>query len=954
MSALPTGTITFMFTDVEGSTRLWEQHPDAMRLAMVQHDELVEQCVASNSGVVVRPRGEGDSRFAVFERTPDALVAARDIQEEIFRATWPTPTPLRVRLALHTGEADLRAGDYYGTVVNRCARLRSLAYGGQTLVSEAAFGLTRDQMPARAGVRDLGEHRLKDLERAEHVYQLIIAGLPSDFPQLRSVDMLPNNLPVQLTNFVGREQEMAEVKRLLTTTHLLTLTGSGGTGKTRLTLQAAADLLDSFADGVWFVDLAPLSDPDLVTQSVASILGVREEPGRALITTLSDYVRTKTLLLILDNCEHLVEACAHLAESLLRAGRGLRILATSREALGIAGEVAWPVPSLTVPGAHFSTIEQLGQSEAVRLFLDRALAVQPHFKLSSVNANSVAQLCTRLDGIPLALELAAARLRALSVEQLASRLDDRFRLLTGGSRTALPRQQTLRALIDWSYGLLSEPERVLFCRLAVFMGGWRLEAAEAVCGDDDRSLSPLGKGGIRRVDVVDLLTRLVDKSLVLAQPDDLDMRYRMLETIRQYAREKLVESNEIERLRDAHLAYFSDSGQEGRAKMFTRERAAWFNKLDAEYDNLRAALTWALDRDTERALRIVAGLPQYWGARGYSTEGRNWAEQALARDAAEAASRPEVDKNRHAFRADALVALSQVFLGQGQDVEAHRVLEEATGLMRELGVRDGLASALGLLSMVSASQGDGKSALEYSKQSIELAEATGDKIALAMAYGVLGRFTYELEGDIPRARTYVERAIAIARELDLGWGLGLGLMLLGAMSSEEGDYDSARSRLAESMALFRAEGNRPFVNNTRSRMADVARAQGDYGTAIELYGEALKTWSELGNRGAAARCLECLAFVAIAQTGVPGATDGQSSLRKAARMFGAASAVRESSASNMEPKEQAEYGRELAKLRARLDGESLNAAWAHGRAQSLEQAIQSVIGDPTQAESHSS
>jgi predicted ATPase/class 3 adenylate cyclase len=962
MAELPTGTITFLFTDVQGSTRLWERHPDAMRLAMAQHDSLVERCVASNSGQVVRPRGEGDSRFAVFERAPDAIAAARDIQQEIARVEWPVPAPLSVRIALHTGEADLRAGDYYGTAVNRCARLRSLAYGGQTLLSEPTFELTRDQVPPGAALRDLGEHRLKDLERAEHVYQLIIAGLPADFPPLKSLDTLPNNLPVQLTSFVGREKEMAKVKAQLAATRLLTLTGSGGTGKTRLALQVAADLLEGFPDGVWFADLAPLSDAELVPQTVASILGVREQPGRTLIAVLNDHVASKTLLLLLDNCEHLVDACARLAESLVRAGRSVRILATSREALGIAGEVAWPVPSLTLPDTHVSSVEQLSQSEAVRLFLDRALAVQPHFQLGPTNAGSVAQISTRLDGIPLALELAASRLRALSVEQLAARLDDRFRLLTGGSRTALPRQQTLRALIDWSFGLISEPERVIFRRLAVFMGGWTLDAAEAVCGDADPSLSPLVKGGRREVDgaalsplssgwvgevdVLDLLTHLVDKSLVVAKSDDQQgMRYRMLETIRQYAREKLVQSDEMERLRDAHLAYFCDWVQEAQPKMQTRDRAAWFTKFDAEYDNLRSAITWALDRDTDRALRIVAALPQYWGARGYLTEGRNWAEQALARDAVEAASRPEASKSRSAIRADALLALGQVCVAQGQDVAARRALEEAARLIRESGDRHGLPLALGLLSLISGQQGDAKRVWEYSKEAIDLAEAAGDKAGSAMAYGVLGRFAYELDRDIPNARIYLQRAIAINRELNFGMGLGLGLLQLAAISAEEGDYDKARSLLAESMALYQGEGNRQFVNLTRSHFADVARAQGDYKTAIELYDEVLRTWRDLGNPGAAARCIECLGFIFTAQSAAPDVADRQGLSKKAARLFGAAAALRESSASIMEPPEHIEYERELAKLSAQLDGESLKAAWAEGRSIPIEQVIQSAIAE---------
>ncbi len=417
MSGLRTGTVTFLFTDIEGSTRLWESDPAAMREAMARHDALVEACVTRQGGTLVRPRGEGDSRFATFARATDAVAAACALQLAILVEPWPTPAALRMRIALHTGEGELRGGDYYGPAVNRCARLREVAHGGQTLLSLATTELVRDALAEGVSLRPLGAHRLKDLHRPEQVFQLVHSGLPHDFPPLQSLDALPNNLPIQLTNFIGREREIVEVKRLLDTARLLTLTGAGGCGKTRLALQVAAEGAEEYPDGVWLVDLAALTDAALVPQTVATALGLREEPPRTLAEILSDYLRFKDVLLVLDNCEHLVAACAQFVETLLRVCRNLRVLATSREVLGIPGEVTWRVPSLTVPDpGHLPPPDTLAQYEAIRLFSERAAAAVTTFRITDQNASWVAQTCLRLDGIPLAIELAAARVKVLSPE----------------------------------------------------------------------------------------------------------------------------------------------------------------------------------------------------------------------------------------------------------------------------------------------------------------------------------------------------------------------------------------------------------------------------------------------------------------------------------------------------------------------------------------------------------
>ncbi len=486
MPELPTGTVTFLLTDIEGSTKLWEANSDSMRAALARHDALAAEVVLKHQGSLMKSRGEGDSQFIVFSRPSDAVAAACALQRTYSSEPWPEGAAIKVRMAVHTGEADLRDGDYYGTTVNRCARLRAVGWGGQILVSHTTAQLIGGSLGKDMGLTSLGRHGLRDMQGdMSEVFQLAHPDLRPDFPALNSISTCPNNVPQSVTTFIGRDKEIEEVKRLLENTRLLTITGSGGAGKTRLGLQVASELLDDTEwDGIWFVELASLADPSLVPQTAASALSVREEPGRPLIQTLTDYIQPRKILLIMDNCEHLLEACAHFADTLLKSCPKLRILASSREGLGITGETTYRIPSLSVPDQKITaTTDSIAGFESVKLFVERSQSAQPGFKLTDQNAPAVSQLCVRLDGIPLALELAAARVKAMSVEQIASRLDDRFRLLTGGSRTALPRQQTLRAMIDWSYDLLSEKEKTLLNRLSVFAGGWTLEAAEKVCSD---------------------------------------------------------------------------------------------------------------------------------------------------------------------------------------------------------------------------------------------------------------------------------------------------------------------------------------------------------------------------------------------------------------------------------------------------------------------------------------
>jgi len=813
----PTAFTTVLFTDIEGSTRLWEREPERMRPALARHDVIARTSVAAHRGVVVKTTGDGI--HAVFDDPLDAVAATLQLLQALRDPDATAGMLLQVRCGLHLGVVERRDNDVFGTPVNRTARIMAAAHGGQVLVSQAVADLVGDRLPAGIALKDLGAVRLRDLASPERVYQIVHPRLREDFPALRSLESTPNNLPQQVTPFIGRERELAEVKELLATTRLLTLLGIGGLGKTRLSLQAAVDVIDDYPDGVWFVELAPLTDPELVPQAVATVLGVKEEAGRPVVEALIAFGRDRRCLLILDNCEHLVEACAGLAKRLLQSGPHLRILASSREPLHTPGETTYHVLPLAVPsGQEALTVEELSRYEAVRLFVDRAVAAQPAFRITPQNAQAVARICHRLDGIPLALELAAARVRGLSVEKIAERLTDRFRLLTGGSRTALPRQQTLRALIDWSYDLLSDAERELLRRLAVFAGGWTLEGAEAV-----------GAGGaIDEASVLDVLAHLVEKSLVVLEAEG--ERYGLLDTVRQYAQERLVESGEGDAARARHLLFHLALAEKARPELVGPHQAAWFARLDLERENVLAAHAWCDDAEEggQLGLRLVSALRRYWIMRGVLGLGHRVTLEALGRAGAQ---------QRDFARCRAFFDAGQLGSWMGRYAEAQRYLEESLAIARELGDLSSVAAALQPLALALLGQGDVAAARGYLEEALALERKRGEPREVAAVLNALAQI-HRVQGDLEAAEPLYENVLAIARERSDREIIAIGLLNLAMVAIGRGSPERAGAMLREAQVIAEELGSRPLGQSVLEVCAGLAASRAEWEQAVRFFGAA--------------------------------------------------------------------------------------------------------------------
>ncbi len=981
----PSGTVTFLFTDIQGSTRLWQEEPAAMVVAHARHNAILRNAIETNHGYVFQVIG--DAFCAAFHTAQDALRAALKAQTALHNDSWGDAV-IKVRMGIHTGEAELQeGGDYRGFLtMSRLQRLMSAAHGGQTLLSLATQELLQNSLPTGVSLRDMGARRLKDWNRPEQIFQLVVEGLPSEFPPLRTLDASRHNLPAPTTSFIGREKEKVEIKQAIGAHRLVTLTGSGGTGKTRLSLQVAVDLLDQFADGIWFVELAPLTDSSLIPQTILTAMEASEQQDKTPAQALIERVRGKKLLLILDNCEHLIEAVAKLVETLLSNAPELKVMASSREALGVKGEMAWHVPSMSVPDAKSSmSLDEFSRLESVRLFIERAILAKPHFQLTKDNASSVAQICSRLDGIPLAIELAAARVRALSVEQIAARLDDRFHLLTGGSRTALPRQQTLRAMIDWSFNLLSEQEKHLLRRLAVFIGGWTLEAAEQVCVEE--------RGGL---DILDLLTHLVDKSLVNMEESVEDVRYRMLETTRQYAREMLMMSEETRIYRDQHLEYFLKYAETAQLELRGRKQAEWMSLLETEHDNLRAALEWSQGTRPELGLRIAVVLIDFWDTHGHLTEARRWLETMLQKTA-------HLDPSP--ARVDALLG-AMAFAIRQTDLEISRkLLEDGLALARAIDYNAGIARGLMARGVVAEYfEGDFEKAEEYYNAGLDIYRRTGDKLAIGQALGPLAscalkRYEFshaeklyreslslfrevenerEIAGALENlaevalerrnytdAHSFAEKSLSLYRKLEDKHGIATALRALGVAAHNQENLDLACSSCEHSAEIFRELGDRGCLILSLAALARQLQHLGELQKAFDVIQEARQILDGVEKELVATSVFDVFGRIAFAmgnlseaqrqfrdglafqQEGkdvhfVPSLLEGLAGLiepQDAIRLLGAAAIMREKTNVPLMRIEQGEYERTIAALKSRVNDADFRSLWEEGLAMTVDEAI---------------
>ena len=922
----PAGLSTFLITDIEGSTRLWEDHAAAMGPALALHDGLLRTAVEGSEGTVIKTTGDG--LLAVFDDQLAAVRAAVAAQVALRDAAWGETGPLRVRMAIHAGTAESRDGDYFGPALNRAARILAIGAGGQVILSAVAAVLARDRLPATMELRDLGSHRLRDLDRPEQVFQLVAPDLPTDFPPLRSLSTRRSNLPVQVTSFVGRESDLAEVEALIARHHLVTLIGTGGTGKTRLMLEVAARLEDRFADGTWLAELAPLTDPSQIASEIARALGAPELPGLPAMVTVTAFLAEKELLLLVDNAEHLVDGVATVVGRLVAAAPRLRIIATSREALPVQGEAVHQQKSLSCPvlegqhgrlqGSASGTFEAAAATEAVQLFAERASAVDPGFALDSRNMGAVAEICRRLDGIPLAIELAAARVSVMSTEDIAIRLGDRFRLLAGGRRTAVPRQQTLHALIDWSWDLLTEDDRRLLRRLSIFAGGWTSGAAAKVVGD--------GPAEMDQLDLVDGLSRLVDRSLLLVDRGPTT-RYRMLETIRQYAREKLIEAGEVAALADRHFSAFAALAAAAEPELRGPAMADWLDRLDADAENLGAALEWGLEAAPWKAVGMARNLQAYWAVRVASDDNDARTVAAIEIARARTVGQASIDPADQALAAGLLGEAAWLWGASGRAALATGWARDAVALGRASGDSSALSYALGGLAISSIFAGADWSVLAVMEETTELAERSGTWWVLSMAAAFSGSFVWTV--DHAAGEALLARGVEAGRKSGNPHAMGGAALAHGRVLGNARRTDEAVVAFETAVARFSEVGNERFALAARSDLAHALRRGGRLEAAEAVYRETIGEWVRLGHRGAVANQLENVAYVAIEQE----MND------RAARLLGAAAAIREASAAQMAFDEVPELEGFVERLRAAMAPAAFDAAWAVGRALTMAEAV---------------
>ncbi len=953
MGPLPAGTVTLLFTDIEGSTQLLRQSGHRYASILAECRGLLRAAFQQWDGIEVDT--QGDAFFVAFTRATGAVAAAVAAQQALASHSWPGGATVRVRMGLHTGEPSLSSEGYVGMDVHLAARIMSAGHGGQVLLSQATRNLVEDHLPAGVSLRDLGVHRLKDLQRPGHLFQLVISGLPAAFPPLKTLSTYPNNLPVQLTPLVGREKEVASLGQLLRRqdVRLVTLTGPGGIGKTRLALQVAAEMSDLFAHGIYFVDLAPLNDPTLVIPTIAQALDLKEEEGRSSLERLEEELRQKQVLLLLDNFEQVIDAAIQAAD-LLVACPLLKMLVTSRAVLRIRAEHEFAVPPLSLPGTkQLPGLPALSQYEAVALFIQRTQSVKPDFQLTAANAPVIVQIVACLDGLPLAIELAAARMKLLSPEGLLARLSQRLQILTGGARDVAARQQTLRNTIEWSYHLLDAHEQQLFRRLSVFVSGCALEAVEVVCvipGDEEGT-------------ILDILTSLLDKSLLQRKEQGAEPRFIMLETIREYGLASLATSGEMESIRKAHAAYFLALAQRMDKQLDGPQQAMWLDRLTQEHDNLRAAMQWSLERKERKefALRLGGALRSFWYMRGHFSEGLEFLERALlGSDGTDAAVRAGAlyaagrlhEALGNTDRAEPLIAESLALyqaLGdtasiaytlhlqadiawrRGNLTMARSRAEESLALLRQLGDKEAISGLLLHLGVLAADQGAYTQARELLEESLVINREFEDASGTADSLFNLARVYFFSQGDSSLARALLDESFALHQTLGDRESIAYCLCLSGLLDLAGGDTTRARSHIEQAVALFQEMKQGHGTTLSTSWLAKVIAAQGDYTTAHALYQESIALAIKVDDKLNIASGLEGLASVAASQ----------GKFTWAAQLWGTAEALRESIGAPLPPVEHPPYQRAVAEVHARLGERTFATAWAVGRGKTPQDVLQS-------------
>lgn len=961
MDSKPIGLVTFLFTDIEGSTKLSQEFPDTYSEAMDKHNSILTNAIESNNGFIFKIAG--DSFCCAFAIAEDAVKAAVMAQKDFAFETAGqavSDAVIKVRIGIHTGNAEWTGTDYIGYVaLARVNRIMSAACGEQIIISnnthelviEKFTGVGKDS-DTKITFRDLGERRLKDLIQALNLYQVVAPDLREDFPPLKTLDARPNNLPAQLTSFIGREKEMKDIKLHLLKSSLLTLLGPGGTGKTRLALQAGAEMIDDFENGVWLVELAAITEPSFVAGEIASVFNLKSAGSKEIIEILRNYLREKELLLILDNCEHLIHECASITDQLLHTCKKLKILTSSREPLQISGEIVYSVPSLSMPNTKVSlTAKALTQYESVQLFVDRATSVKSDFKVTNENAPALAQLCYDLDGIPLAIELASARINVLPVEKILERLKDMFNLLTRGNRTLLPRQQTLRALIDWSYDLLSEKEKILLQRVSIFTGGWTLEAAEAICSDEP----------LEELEILDLISNLINKSLVKMYESENESRYIMLETIRKYGEEKLSASKEKLNIQNKSFEFFYKFIEGSDTKLSGSEQRVWIRQINTEYENIRESLRWALENVPESALKMSIELGKFWELQSHFKEALETLGKCL----------------ENSLKVDPLSKAKGIFwkgffsVQQAKYKEANECLNQSIGMFRELNYKEGEAMALISLATIAVFEVDYEKINLYSDQSLVLSgeinnrsyiarnlqniaiglmqqgkhdearkkfeesiaiyRELNDPVQLAKIIGNIGALEY-LMTNYDKARIVLEESLLIRHELGDKQGISIALVNIGAVAYMQKDYDNARRILEQSLVILKELGDRRIYVTPLSTLGTVAYETGDIPLAVKYLNESLIISHEVGDKYTMAKCFEGFADILIQLKKF------ESACKLTSKYF----SLLESTQKNVIEGETIRVETMRASIKENLSDEEFEKLWSEGKTMTNEEGIEFV------------